>query len=205
MFFDLTEKEIEEASSAGKPKPSGIYDVKISFIARYDSPGSDSKGFYIEGELEDGFKYSQYINFIKKDGGANKFGQTDINALFIAIGLRDTAKPSAESYQIKMWGSERAGFPIKEAGGLMAKLMLRDTEEIGDDGVLRNNLIMEGAICKDGRTGLETLKAVDPKDMDEVKKWQAKIDKQPTKGAKKAKAKTATEASNDSAVKGWGK
>ena len=66
MYFDLSEEEIAEASSAGKPKPSGLYDIKIDFIARYDSPGSDSKGFYIAGELEDGFKYDQYIIITKK-------------------------------------------------------------------------------------------------------------------------------------------
>ncbi len=204
MYFDLSEKEIEEASSIGKPKASGIYDVKINFIARYDSPGSDSQGFYVAGELEDGFKFDQYLNFKKKDGGRNNFGELDINGLFLALELPEGSKPSVEGYQIKMWGSEREGFPIKEASDRMVKLLLRDTEELGDDGVLRNKLVMEGAVCKDGRTGVEKLKGTDPANADEVKKWQAKIDKNPTKKAAKQKAKTVANTANDKAVAGWG-
>jgi len=88
MFFELSEEEVEQATSMGKAKESNLYDVKIEFIARYDSPGTDSKGFYIQGELEDGFKYDQYINFQKKDGKANKFSQMDINSLFTAMELQ---------------------------------------------------------------------------------------------------------------------
>ncbi len=187
----------------GKPKPSGVYDIKIDFVARYDSPGSDSKGFYIAGELEDGFKYEQYINFQKKDGNANKFGQLDINALFTAMELPDGSKPSEGAYQLKMWGSERDGFPIKEATGRMVKLMLRDTEEIGDDDVLRNKLIMEGSVCKDGRSGIETIKGVAAADAVELTKWSEKIAKNPTLKAKVKKAKAAPAAGND-AVKAWG-
>jgi hypothetical protein len=204
LYFDLSEEEIAEASSAGKPKPSGLYDVKIDFIARYDSPGSDSKGFYISGELEDGFKYDQYINFQKKDGTANKFGQLDINSLFVALELSDTAKPEGP-YQLKMWGSEREGYPIKEASGKVVKMMLRDTEEIGDDGVLRNKLISEGFVCKDGFTGVEKIKGIT--EAKEVSKWLERIAKTPTK---KAKAKPATQAAKqpgnvDTApIQGWG-
>ena len=202
MYFDLTEEEIEQASSMGKAKPSAIYDVKVTFIARYDSPGSDSKGFYVAAELEDGFKYEQYFNFQKKDGGANKFGQLDINAMFTAMGLPDGQKPEGP-YELNMWGSDREGYPIKAASGLMMKVMLRDTEEIGDDGVLRSKLISEGFICKDGRTGVESIKGVAVADAKEVSKWQEKILKNPTKVAKaKPAAKTPT-ATND-AVKGWG-
>jgi len=202
MFFELTEKEVEEASSMGQPKASGLYDVKINFIARYDSPGTDSKGFYIAGELEDGFKFDQYINFQKKDGGANKFGQLDINSLFTAMELPDGSKPEGP-YQLKMWGSDREGFPIKAATDRVVKLALRDKEEIGDDGVLRNKLVMEHAVCKDGRSGVETIKGVDLADATDVKKWTEKIAKNPTVKAKAPKAAASAAPSND-AVKGWG-
>ncbi|RLA61969.1 MAG: hypothetical protein DRQ78_08355 [Epsilonproteobacteria bacterium] len=202
MFFELTTEEVEEASSMGKAKASALYDVKINFVARYDSPGTDSKGFYINGELEDGFNFDQYINFQKKDGGANKFGQLDINALFTAMELPDGSKPEGP-YQLKMWGSEREGFPIKAAGGRIVKLMLRDTEELGDDGVLRNKLIMEGAVCKDGRSGVETIKGIALADATDVTKWQAKIAKNPTKGAGKPKAKPAATATASPSA-GWG-
>ena len=202
MYFELNEEEIEAASSMGKPKASGLYDVKIEFIARYDSPGTDSKGFYIAGELEDGFKFDQYINFQKKDGNANKFGQLDINSLFTAMELPDGQKPEGP-YQLKMWGSDREGFPIKAATGRIVKLALRDKEEIGDDGVLRNKLVMEHAVCKDGRSGVETIKGVALADATDVTKWQEKITKNPTVKAKAPKAANSAAPTQD-AVKGWG-
>ena len=202
-YFNLSEEEIVEATSMGKPKPSGIYDVKIEFIARYDSPGSDSKGFYIAGELEDGFKYDQYINYQKKDGSANKFGQVDINALFTALELSDTAKPEGP-YQLKMWGSDREGYPIKEASGKVVKMMLRDTEELGDDGILRNKLIAEGFVCKDGRTGIEAIKNVPLADAKEVAKWQERIAKNPTKKAKAKPTAKPASTTETAAIAGWG-
>ena len=202
MFFEMNEEEVEQATSMGKAKESNLYDVKIEFIARYDSPGTDSKGFYIQGELEDGFKYDQYINFQKKDGGANKFGQMDINSLFTAMELPDGSKPEGP-YQLKMWGSDREGFPIKAATGRVVKLALRDKEEIGDDGVLRNKLVMEHAVCKDGRSGVETIKGIPFAEAADVKKWMEKIAKNPTVKARAPKAKAAN-ATADPALKAWG-
>jgi len=102
-----------------------------------------------------------------------------------------------------MWGSYREGFPIKAATGRVVKLALRDKEEIGDDGVLRNKLVMEHAVCKDGRTGVETIKGTPVAEATDVKKWMEKIAKNPTVKAKAPKAKAAN-ATADPAVKAWG-